>query len=234
MDLEERFHEELQNWGCSFEEDDLRKRLAEVPGPCVLDLSEENILSFGQGDWSLVERDIKAAFSSDLANLILDCFKDVVQTCLAVRRELINYKKLCLHMWQAGTALEKDLRQLASFFYCELVGKAPDARRRRYIDIANAFNECRGAVAAIFDARHFSKAICALPRHVKSGVPWKFEALPQSLELWKPLEQAEHFLENYQQMDEFFAALHQETNHEAPEGEAKPEAKLSKPRLCTR
>lgn len=116
----ERFNNELRKWQ-SLEDledfsEDIRTQLAEVPGPCVLDLSEENILSFGQGDWSLVERDIRAAFSSDLADLILNCFKDVVQTCLAVRRELINYKKLCLHMWQAGAAVEKDLRQLASFF----------------------------------------------------------------------------------------------------------------------
>lgn len=117
-------------------------------------------------------------------------------------------------------------------------GKAPDARRQRYVEIANAFNECRGAVAAIFDARHFSKAICALPRHVKTGMPWKFEALPQSLELWKPLEQAQHFLENYQQMDVFFASIHQDetpTKPETPEGEEEVMVtKPSKPKLCTR
>ena len=228
--MDEKFQEELRAWQF-FNEDDLRQKLSKVPGPCVLDLSEENVLSFGQGDWSLVERDISVAFSTTLAEVLLNSFKDVVQTCLAVRRELINYKKLCLHMWQAGSAVEKDLRQLASFFYCELVtGKAPDARRRRYVEIANAFNECRGAVAAIFDARHFSKAICALPRHVKSGIPWKFEELPQSLELWKPLEQAQHFLENYQQMDVFFAAFHNSESTENTNGTSKP----SKPKLCTR
>lgn len=228
--MDEKFQEELRAWQF-FNEDDLRQKLSKVPGPCVLDLSEENVLSFGQGDWILVERDISVAFSTTLAEVLLNSFKDVVQTCLAVRRELINYKKLCLHMWQAGSAVEKDLRQLASFFYCELVtGKAPDARRRRYVEIANAFNECRGAVAAIFDARHFSKAICALPRHVKSGIPWKFEELPQSLELWKPLEQAQHFLENYQQMDVFFAAFHNSESTENTNGTSKP----SKPKLCTR
>ena len=228
--MDEKFQEELRAWQF-FNEDDLRQKLSKVPGPCVLDLSEENVLSFGQGDWSLVERDISVAFSTTLAEVLLNSFKDVVQTCLAVRRELINYKKLCLHMWQAGSAVEKDLRQLASFFYCELVtGKAPDARRRRYVEIANAFNECRGAVAAIFDARHFSKAICALPRHVKSGIPWKFEELPKSLELWKPLEQAQHFLENYQQMDVFFTAFHNSESTENTNGTSKP----SKPKLCTR
>ena len=34
--------------------------------------------------------------------------------------------RLCLHMWQAGSLIEKDLRQLSSFFYCELVGSAPE------------------------------------------------------------------------------------------------------------
>ncbi|CAK9010297.1 unnamed protein product [Durusdinium trenchii] len=206
-----QFHEELLRWEGADEsaESALRERLARlVPGKCVLELTEENILSYGQGDWSLIERDLFAAFSADLAHFLLNCFRELVQTCLVVRRELINYKKLCLHMWQAGSLLEKDLRQLASFFYCELVKGSNSPEQERYVNIANAFNECRGALAVIFDARHFSKAICAWPRHVKTGVPWKFEALPESLELWKPLDEAEHFLEHHQEMDAYFQAIH--------------------------
>ncbi|CAJ1363666.1 unnamed protein product [Effrenium voratum] len=217
----DRFQDELRLWEADAER--VRKLVAEIPGPCVLNLAEENILSFGQGDWALIERDVAAAFSPDLASVILDCFREEVQTCLAVRRELINFKKLCLHLWQSATSVEKDLRQLASFYYTELVGdplgaEAGDTsdtravRRARYVDMANALNECRGAVAAMFDARHFSKAVCKWPRHPASGVPWKFEALPQSLELWKPLDQAQHFLESYHLLDAYYAAVHEEAD----------------------
>ncbi|CAE8599730.1 unnamed protein product [Polarella glacialis] len=188
-----------------------------VSGPCVLDLQQENILSFGQGDWAYVEKDLRAAFSPALADALLACFSDEVQACLACRRELINFKKLCLHLWQAGSGVEKDLRQLASFFYCEVVSSASEAaeqaawqlkdlRRRRYVEISSALNECRGSVAGIWDARNFAKAICALPRHPDRGVPWKFEALPGSLEVWKPLQQARHFLTNHRALDAHWAA----------------------------
>eukprot|EP00931_Biecheleriopsis_adriatica_P108516 TRINITY_DN82840_c0_g1_i1.p1 TRINITY_DN82840_c0_g1~~TRINITY_DN82840_c0_g1_i1.p1 ORF type:complete len:694 (+),score=148.12 TRINITY_DN82840_c0_g1_i1:34-2115(+) len=203
---------ELDAWDEADWESRVRQLLSAVPGWCVLDLREDNILSYQQGDWAYVERDIKTAFAPPaLAEAVLGSFRDEVQTCLAVRRELINFKKLCLHVWQAGSAVEKDLRQLASFFFCEVVetpgrDSAQELRRRRYVEISEGLNQCRGAVVALHDVRHFSKAICALPRHPESGAPWKFEALPESLEVWKPLEEAKYFIQNHQALDAFFAS----------------------------
>ncbi|CAE8663212.1 unnamed protein product, partial [Polarella glacialis] len=88
-----------------------------------VDYFRSNLLS----DWAYVEKDLRAAFSPALADALLACFSDEVQACLACRRELINFKKLCLHLWQAGSGVEKDLRQLASFFYCEVVSSASEA-----------------------------------------------------------------------------------------------------------
>ena len=232
------FQQELDVWQGADWEEKLRARLTQVPGLCVLDLVEGNILSYSQGDWTLVERDVFAAFSEEVAMRIVACFKDEVQTCLAVRRELINFKKLCLHLWQTAAGLEKDLRQLASFFYCRVVEEVPSGaspRRQSYITVSNALNECRGAVAAVFDARHFSKAICALPRHPASGVPWKFEALPESLELWKPVEQARYFLENFKAFDAYFAAMHGESPESSGQTAVKP-TKSQRPRYnrCNR
>ena len=235
-----KFQPELDLWCAEDWELNLREKLfAKVPGLCVLDLLETNILSYSQGDWGLIERDLLAAFSEELAWLILECFKDEVQTCLAVRRELINFKKLCLHLWQTATGFEKDLRQLTSFFFCRVADETPssesspdESRRQSYITISNSLSECRGAVAAVFDARHFSKAICALPRHPASGVPWKFEALPESLELWKPLEQARYFLENYKAFDAYFAAMHGESTETAVKP-AKSQRPSSRSKFCT-
>lgn len=61
-------------------------------------------------------------------------------------------------MWQAFSLVEKDLRLLSSFFYCDLVASAaPAAQQRRYAAAANALNACRGAVSGIRDARHFRR-----------------------------------------------------------------------------
>mmetsp|Transcript_3686 Transcript_3686/g.13616 ORF Transcript_3686/g.13616 Transcript_3686/m.13616 type:complete len:666 (-) Transcript_3686:106-2103(-) len=201
---------ELQIWDDVGWEAWLRGRLASgpfaVPGPCVLDVSEDVILSYPQSDFALVEQDLRAAFPQGVARKLEDAIRDEVTTCLTVRRELINYKKLCLHMWKAGSTVEKDLRQLASFFYIDLVAETPSEEQRKlYSDVSNTMNECRGAVSVIWDARYFGKAICNLPRHPDSGVPWKFEELPESLEVWKSLERARQFVSSHAELDAYLA-----------------------------
>jgi len=200
------FESELTAWDDPCHTEQLRATLRQIHGPCVLDVCEENILSYACGDWALVERDLRCVFSRPLAEQLEECIRDEVQDCLAVRRELINYKKLCLHLWQAGQTVEKDLRQLASFFYCDMVSDSPPPERRaRYIELSNTLNECRGAVKSIHDARYFGKAICNLPRHPASGVPWQFEELPESLEVWKPLAQAREFVMNRDALDAYWS-----------------------------
>lgn len=178
-----------------------------MPGPCVVDVSEENILCYGVGDWTLIDRDLRAAFGEEVAEQLATCLHEPVAASLAVRRELINYKKLCLHMWQRGLVVEKDLRQLASFFYCDLINDEPPLEKRaRYATLSSSMNECHGAVVALHDARYFGKAICNLPRHPKSGVPWKFNELPSTLEVSNLLEQARQYLRNHKALDMYWAA----------------------------
>eukprot|EP00927_Polykrikos_kofoidii_P059829 TRINITY_DN54952_c0_g1_i1.p1 TRINITY_DN54952_c0_g1~~TRINITY_DN54952_c0_g1_i1.p1 ORF type:complete len:653 (-),score=94.80 TRINITY_DN54952_c0_g1_i1:68-2026(-) len=190
------------NW-----DEKLRPFLRGVPGNCVLDLRESNILTYAQGDWTLIQRDLQCAFSEGVSANISACIENDLRSCYSVRRELINYKKLCLHMWKTGSTLEKDLRQLASFFFNDLVkDSASVAEKERYNGIANTMNECRGAVNALWDARHFGKAICALPRLPESGVPWKFEELPESLEVSKTLVKATQFISNHDALQAYLTA----------------------------
>lgn len=181
-------------------------------------------------DRPIVSVDLRCAFSEPLAAKVESCFQDEVLDCFAVRRELINYKKVCLHLWQTGSAVEKDLRQLSSFFYSDVLegglstarhGEecAPEPRRQRYCEIANALHECKGAMAAIWDARYFGKVICNLPRHPSSGVPWKFEDLPGSLEVWKSLEQARQFLRNRTALDAYLSSRYSRYAAEGAEGD---------------
>lgn len=72
-----QFHEELLRWEGADEsaESALRERLARlVPGKCVLELTEENILSYGQGDWSLTLGDFFCYLFGQ------PCFRKVVST----------------------------------------------------------------------------------------------------------------------------------------------------------
>lgn len=94
-----------------------------------------------------------------------------VPQALACRRELINFKKVCLKLFQQMMVVEKDIRQLSTFFYCDLMisdtsSGAPNAfgmdsefemQKQRYRELGQAMNQCKGSVAAIHDARYFTK-----------------------------------------------------------------------------
>lgn len=198
------------DWNASDWEAHLRAVLSKaVPGLCVLDMREETILSYSLGNFALVERDLRCALAPSWARRLEESIRAEMLDALAVRRELINYKKLCLHVWQAGSTVEKDLRQLTSFFFVtakdETSEKTELDRYLRYVEFSSAMNECRGVVKAIWDARHFGKIIAAMPRHPNTGVPKSLETLPNSLDVWRPLEQARQFLRSHRELDAYWA-----------------------------
>ena len=84
---------------------------------------------------------------------------------LAVRRELVNFKKVLLHCFNSAVEQEKDLRQLASFFFADHLEQAEldavpaaDAsatveaafvHSKRYDAICEALAECCGVRVAL-------------------------------------------------------------------------------------
>ena len=79
----------------------------------------------------------------------------------------VNYKKVNLHILNEATILEKELRQLASFFHARDRKIHPDGyhiHTERYTAICDAMMQCKGAVAAMTDARVLTKAICCVHR----------------------------------------------------------------------
>ena len=104
-----------------------------------------------------------------------------------IRRELCNFKKVCLNIFQEGKVVEKDLRQLAAFFFVDQLAFAEDSvEYERYSHLCDRLMVLRGTLEAVFDFRNTTKAICAMPRH-PGYHPWpdKLVALPAHLTLTK-------------------------------------------------
>ncbi|CAK0819959.1 unnamed protein product [Prorocentrum cordatum] len=143
-----------------------------IPGPDVLAVTPDNILSYCCGNWALVEKDIVAVLPQALARTVLDLLGTLaVREAFRVREELVNYKKVLLHVHQRGLDVERRLAQLASFFHeererCDGGFSRPSERRAK---ITDARMECKGRCEATYDARLLGKALCGLPRHPSSA-----------------------------------------------------------------
>ena len=95
-----------------------RARLASIPGACVLDVSADNIHAFAQGSISLVEADLWAGLE-DPSGALEACASHALSHAFALRRELVNFKKIVLHTFVDTVAQEKHLRQLCSWFFAD-------------------------------------------------------------------------------------------------------------------
>ena len=138
-----------------------------IAGPDVLAVTPDNILSYCCGTWTLVEKDIVAVLPPALAKTVLDLLGTLgVREAFRVREELVNYKKVLLHVHQRGLDVERRLAQLASFFHeererCDGGFSRHSARRAK---ITDARMECKGRCEATYNARLLGKALCGLPR----------------------------------------------------------------------
>ena len=104
-------------------ENHIRKTTAQIPGPCPLDMNHTNIKLAPQGSWSCVLADLKLVFEDQqhiksiedisLANGIMSAFN--------FRRELVNLKKVYQHIMEHTKEVEKQLKQLTTFFFNDIV-----------------------------------------------------------------------------------------------------------------
>ena len=152
--------------------DELRRRCAAtVPGPSVLDCGPKDILSYCAGALSLLQRDLDVV-SPNVAAFLLPAWREFgLLSAFRVRQELVNYKKVALHLMHAVQDIQLDLRRLSFFFFVTFADSdRTDERVSRYFDISACLMECRGAALAIEDCRAMTKAICCLPRHPNEEV----------------------------------------------------------------
>ncbi len=89
----------------------------------IFDYSLKNALLFSQGDWSLIRRDLSHAGVDD------ECIQSLEDGPCAelirafrIRREILNYKKVTLHLYEESRKIERDLRQTMAFFFWDDLG----------------------------------------------------------------------------------------------------------------
>ena len=154
-----------------------------IPGQCVLDVDARNILTFEQGRWDLVRRDVVGVFGSRLGGAVAE-FIDragAVSDAFGTRRNCVNLKKVLLHSQYEIEVLEMRLRRLMTFYRGDFGQASGYVDAARYREICTARGRCLGAAKAIFDGRVFTKQICCVPRHPNLSRPRRLASMPRSL-----------------------------------------------------
>ena len=178
-------------------------------GLSVLDATAENMHNFAQGSFELVVKDLEAFCweehglegAAGVAAVRSACEAVGVLDAFAVRRELINYKKVCLHMLLRIQGTERRLARLTTFYFRvhgALIqeGGGLYVHHESYTELANALQRCRGLLLAVRDGRDLAKSICCVPRapcYSAASVP-RLSGLPNSLAVAKAARDADLFL----------------------------------------
>ncbi len=114
------------------------------------------------------------------------CASHRVAAAFDLRVELVNYKKVVLHLFNEGGVVEKDLRQLSALLHCPLAeGAAPRPAQLAYASLSAAVMDAKGSRTAMQDARVFTKTICTLSRHPAARPKKRLEGLPTTLVVHK-------------------------------------------------
>jgi hypothetical protein len=80
---------------------------------CVLDLGRHNALNFHTGSLDILVSDVRRTLPAFAVSRLASILEEHgVPRAFEVRRELVNFKKVCLHLFQNNTVLEKELRQV--------------------------------------------------------------------------------------------------------------------------
>eukprot|EP00428_Durinskia_dybowskii_P041492 CAMPEP_0170278844 /NCGR_PEP_ID=MMETSP0116_2-20130129/39430_1 /TAXON_ID=400756 /ORGANISM="Durinskia baltica, Strain CSIRO CS-38" /LENGTH=623 /DNA_ID=CAMNT_0010530163 /DNA_START=29 /DNA_END=1898 /DNA_ORIENTATION=+ len=160
----------------------IREACRKLPGAHVLDVNLGNVNDYCCGAFALVERDLEAVLPPRFAYPQLPSVAGV-REAFRVREELVNYKKVALHMHHQGNLLERRLAQLATFFR----SSEWNEQQAFYVHtperavLSAALTQCRGRCEASYDARVLGKFLCGLGRHPESSLPIGLVELPNSL-----------------------------------------------------
>ena len=140
-----------------------------------ISVSSENVSSFAQGDFKLVERDIAwclgkcarrhRASASRLASRAWESLG--IRAAFAVRRELVSLKKVLQRLASEAASLEREASRHATFLYRNIDEPQKGERwelSEEYVCASAALQGARGLSRALTEARGLVKSLCCLPR----------------------------------------------------------------------
>ena len=130
----------------------------------ILDVSAANVLNYPSGSYAMVAADVAAHDPDGRTSAALLRLR--VADAFACRRELINTKKMLLHVFAAGRAAEADAARVVTYYWRD-EGCVQAA--------ATATGACRfgngGAAAGIRRFRRSTSCFTAYVCHVRSLRP---------------------------------------------------------------
>jgi hypothetical protein len=189
----------------------------------ILEVSGSNIMNFAQGEYSLVHDDLTTLLPPPARDAALVSLADLgTEAAFHTRRDLVNFKKICLHMQEGATHTCKDLKQLCAFFRTDTQSHESFFMPvDRYGSISDTMQECAGALDAVADGRRISKAMCCIPRLPDKPLSQYLLSCPQQLQCFKNACDAEQFLLTTEVLRHFAGEHHgeqqqQQQQHEVP------------------
>eukprot|EP00040_Diaphanoeca_grandis_P029821 m.175417 g.175417 ORF g.175417 m.175417 type:complete len:648 (+) comp31818_c0_seq1:216-2159(+) len=170
-------------------------------GPCTLDVTEKNILSYPSMSLDLLIDNIKTTVPLHVSTEVLAvCERHGLTDNFTIRHELVNFKKVCLNLYKEGQSIAIELRKLTAFFYCSVIGVV-DENTERYTELCETLMKCRGVIEALHDTRRFTKALCCVPRHPRTKRCKELRQLSLSLSLQKKIAAVEKFFIDFKLED---------------------------------
>jgi hypothetical protein len=171
------------------------------------------LVVFAQGSVDVVYSELRAVLPSDVAEAAIEVLQaSGVDDSFKVRRELVNYKKVCLNLSQKGLELDRELRQLSTFFRDRQQVEGYYTHSKMRTELNDALSGCKGTLGVVNDLRMFVKSVCCLPRH---------PARPRSTNN-NPFSQPMKHIRKFLLGAQLFLAEHQKSEVDGRQGLAAP------------
>ena len=142
-----------------------RRRALAAGEPCILDTKVTTVALFRRGGVALMNKDLAGA---GLPAYVVEYVKKLLiargaDQAFRTKVELVNYKKVMVHMQKQLEEIEANLSVFAAVAYCGPQETDKD-KRKAAARLAKELDECRGSLHVVRDVRKWTAAICKVPR----------------------------------------------------------------------
>ena len=124
----------------------------------------------------------------------LNLKKEKQENLSNTKLDLINFKKVCQHVYINSKQLETHLKQLTTYCFSDAVtqerSKLGFQKSVRYAEISSTMSHVKGSSCSIQDIRFYLKSICCVPRHPSKPRLERLKKLPTGMKSLKILLQS--------------------------------------------